>query len=141
MVFNMTPEERSALMARIRSKDTKPEMTVRKLIFSMGYRYRLHQKNLPGKPDLVFPSKKKVILVHGCFWHAHTCKRGFRPKTNIEFWCKKLDANRLRDEKTLAQLNGMGWRCLTIWECQIGDLEQLATQISQFLETDVSNLS
>jgi len=130
----MKPEERSALMARIRSKNTKPEMTVRRLIFAMGYRYRLHKRELPGKPDLVFPGRKRVIFVHGCFWHAHSCKRGFKPKTNVEFWTKKLQANQLRDERAVSELRGAGWECLTIWECELHDMERLGERIQEFLE-------
>jgi DNA mismatch endonuclease (patch repair protein) len=130
---SMTPQERSALMSRIRSKDTKPEMTVRKLVFSMGYRYRLHKRDLPGKPDLVFSGKKKVIFVHGCFWHAHSCKRGFSPKTNAEFWAKKLGANRLRDAYNVYRLHEMGWKALTVWECEIDEMERLERIIREFL--------
>jgi len=130
----MTPQERSALMSRIRSKNTKPEMTVRRLIFSMGYRYRLHSRQLPGKPDLVFAGRNKVIFVHGCFWHAHSCNRGFKPKTNVEFWQKKLQTNQLRDERAVKELHAAGWKCLTIWECEVGDVERLAHRVKAFLE-------
>jgi DNA mismatch endonuclease (patch repair protein) len=129
----MTPQERSALMSRIRSKDTKPEIIVRKLIFSMGYRFRLHRRDLPGKPDIVFSGRKKVIFVHGCFWHAHTCKRGFKPKMNVDFWQKKLEANKRRDEHTISTLSAMGWQTMTLWECELGDVERLADRIVEFL--------
>jgi len=121
-------------MSRIKSKNTKPEMLVRKLIFSMGYRYRLHKRDLPGKPDLVFAGRKKVIFVHGCFWHAHSCKRGFKPKTNVEFWQKKLQANQFRDERAVSELRAEGWECLTVWECELGDTEELGRRIKEFLE-------
>jgi DNA mismatch endonuclease (patch repair protein) len=133
-MLEMTPEDRSALMSRIRSKDTKPEMIVRRLVFSMGYRYRLHRPDLPGKPDLVFPGKKKVIFVHGCFWHAHSCKRGFKPKTNVEFWEKKLDANRTRDAYNVCRLREMGWDALTVWECEIDEIDRLERMIREYLE-------
>lgn len=132
----MTPEDRSALMARIRSKDTKPELAVRKIVFYMGYRYRLHRRDLPGTPDLVFPGRKKVIFVHGCFWHSHSCGRGFKPKSNITFWEKKFEATRIRDQHSVQQLKEMGWHSLTIWECEITDLKFLASRIKEFLDSD-----
>jgi DNA mismatch endonuclease (patch repair protein) len=121
-------------MSRIRSKNTKPEMTIRALIFSMGYRYRLHRRDLPGKPDLVFSGRKKVIFVHGCFWHSHSCGRGFKPKTNVEFWLKKLRTTQLRDERTVNELRTAGWECLIVWECELGDLERLQKRVKEFLE-------
>lgn len=130
----MKPEQRSALMSRIRSKNTKPELFVRSLVFSMGYRYRLHQKDLPGKPDLVFASRKKVIFVNGCFWHAHTCGLGFRPKSNVDFWEKKLEGNRLRDARNLRQLRALGWKCLTVWECHLANPAKVEKRIRHFLE-------
>lgn len=131
----MTSVDRSALMSRIRSKDTKPELAVRRLVFSMGYRYRLHRRDLPGRPDLVFPGRKKVIFVHGCFWHSHTCGRGFKPKSNVEFWQSKLEANRKRDERSARSLRALGWGQLTIWECEISDKERIERRIRRFLES------
>ena len=119
-------------MARVRHKDTRIEMTVRHLVFSMGYRYRLHRKDMPGCPDLVFPSPKKAIFVNGCFWHRHQgCAR--TPKSNQEFWIPKLDANRARDEGNLRLLQDMGWDCLVIWECQLRDLPSVRASLSEFL--------
>ena len=112
-------ERRSLLMARIRSKDTAPEWTVRRLVHAMGYRYRLHDRRLPGTPDLVFPSRRKVIFVHGCFWHGHDCPRGFKPKTNADFWASKISKNRARDAQQLSDLTALGWQVLVIWECAI----------------------
>lgn len=112
-------------MRQVKSKDTTPELKVRRLIYSLGYRYRLHSKELPGKPDLVFPGRKKIIFVHGCFWHGHHCKRGARiPKTNREYWIQKISRNVERDRKHLAQLQSMGWKTLVLWECEIKPDEQ-----------------
>ncbi|MCW5867481.1 MAG: DNA mismatch endonuclease Vsr [Candidatus Eremiobacteraeota bacterium] len=107
-------------MGAVRSKDTKPEMRCRRLIHSLGYRYRLHGRNLPGCPDLVFSSRKKVIFVHGCYWHRHEgCSRCRLPKSRLEFWKPKLDGNRERDLKAQAELAALGWKFLVIWECQL----------------------
>ncbi|MFP8003909.1 very short patch repair endonuclease [Pseudomonas aeruginosa] len=132
----LSPSERSERMSRVRSAHTKPEMLVRKLVFGMGYRYRLHRKDLPGKPDLVFPSRKKVIFVHGCFWHQHpdpTCRLSRVPKTRHEFWIPKFIANQNRDAAVLAELEKSSWKVLVIWECQLNDIEALRHRISAFL--------
>ncbi|MFZ3084280.1 very short patch repair endonuclease [Rhodoferax ferrireducens] len=116
----LTIEQRSRLMARIKSRDTKPEMAVRSTLHRLGYRYRLHVKGLPGCPDLVFPGRRKIILVHGCFWHGHSCPRGRSvPKSNVDFWTTKIQANRKRDARTLRKLRRVGWSVLTLWECVI----------------------
>jgi len=112
-------EKRSQIMSGISGKDTKPEMIIRKALFSEGYRYRLHRKDLPGKPDIVFPSKKKVIFINGCFWHGHNCKKAALPATNKSFWEKKLTGNKERDKRNLAKLKDIGWKSLVIWQCQI----------------------
>jgi DNA mismatch endonuclease, patch repair protein len=107
-------------MQAVKSKDTKPELTVRRLVHSAGYRYRLHRRDLPGCPDLVFPSRRKVIFVHGCFWHGHTCRRGSRvPKTHTEYWQSKVRRNQLRDAISQKKLKKAGWKILTIWECEV----------------------
>lgn len=132
----LSKSERSAVMARVRNKDTRPEMRVRSLVHSLGYRYRLHQRNLPGQPDLVFSSRRCVILVHGCFWHQHACKSGNRlPKSNVRFWRKKLASNVARDKTQLRALRNLGWRVLTIWECETGPkvTERLKRRIITFL--------
>lgn len=122
------------MMARIRSKDTSPEIAVRKLLHSLGYRFRLHRKDLPGKPDLVLPRYKAAILVHGCFWHRHPgCKYAYSPKSNVEFWQKKFDANQTRDLKVQAQLVEMGWRYCVIWECETSNLDKLREKVVAFL--------
>ncbi|WP_318556388.1 very short patch repair endonuclease [Geobacter anodireducens] len=126
--------KRSAVMARIRSKDTKPEMVVRTLVFSMGFRYRLHNPNLPGKPDLAFTRKKKAIFVHGCFWHLHEgCKISKLPKSNEGYWHPKLEKNRARDLSNQAKLHELGWDYLVIWECEIKNLDDLKEIILRFL--------
>jgi DNA mismatch endonuclease (patch repair protein) len=121
-------------MQAVKSKDTSPELCVRRLLRSQGYRYRIHLSNLPGSPDVVFPGRKKAIFVHGCFWHGHACHRGARkPKSNSEYWSSKIARNAERDTKHLASLKQAGWRSLVIWECEIRQLELLARRISRFL--------
>ena len=131
----LTPQERSARMALVRAKDTKPELLVRRLVHGMGYRYRLHRRDLPGTPDLVFPSRGKVIFVHGCFWHRHSgCALARLPKSRGEFWLPKLTANADRDARNLRALRRLGWSALTIWECQLDDAPKLAKSIRRFLD-------
>lgn len=126
--------ERSEIMRRVRSTNTKPELIVRKLVYSLGFRYRIHKKELPGKPDLVFSGKRKVIFVHGCFWHGHKCKRGNRlPKKNREYWAKKINANLKRDKRQIEELGKAGWSVLTIWECETKDLDILTHRVVEFL--------
>ena len=121
-------------MARIRSKDTSPELVLRKLIHGLGYRFRLHRKDLPGKPDLVFPARGKVIFVHGCFWHQHPgCREGRVPGSRIEYWGPKLAKNQARDAKNLSQLEEMGWDVLTVWECSLRESRQLTRTLRRFL--------
>jgi len=121
-------------MRRVRSRDTKPELVVRSLVFSMGYRYRLHRKSLPGTPDLVFPSRRKAIFVHGCFWHLHDCGTYKLPRSRQDYWLPKLEANQRRDDVSTAQLRGMGWDVLTVWECELRDLRLLTQRIRLFLD-------
>ena len=138
MVDKLTPIERSRNMGKIRSKDTSPELIVRKLTHSLGYRYRLHRKDLPGKPDLVFPSKKKVIFVHGCFWHQHkkpSCKIARLPKSNRDYWIPKLQKNVERDIQHRKSLKRMGWNSFVIWECETSNTERLEKNIEKFLST------
>lgn len=131
----LTPKQRSERMSRVRAKDTKPEMMVRRLVHSMGYRYRLHVAALPGRPDLVFPGRKAVVFVHGCFWHRHTgCKLARLPKSRLDFWAPKLEANRQRDTAVLRSLRKSGWRVLVVWECQTKQPEALARRLRRFLD-------
>lgn len=130
-----TKEQRSFNMSRIRSKDTKPEIIVRSLVHRMGYRFRLHRKDLPGKPDLVLPRHDKVIFVHGCFWHMHRCRQGrVFPKTNAEFWQEKRTGNAERDRRNIRKLRHDGWQVLVIWECWIRDpKEKIIPRLEAFL--------
>jgi DNA mismatch endonuclease (patch repair protein) len=124
-------------MSLVKGKGTKPELLVRKIVYALGFRYRLHVKNLPGKPDLVFRGKKKVIFVHGCYWHRHRdkkCKLARLPKSRLDFWLPKLEKNRIRDEKIYAMLAGMGWDILVVWECRINNREALRARLNKFLE-------
>ncbi|WP_091735026.1 very short patch repair endonuclease [Phenylobacterium immobile] len=114
------PEKRSAVMRRVRAKDTGPEMTVRRALTALGARYRLHRKDLPGSPDIVMPGRKLTIFVHGCFWHGHDCVRGARvPKANADYWIAKIGRNQARDARNLAALAERGWRAEVVWECEL----------------------
>jgi DNA mismatch endonuclease, patch repair protein len=133
----LTPAERSERMSLVRGKGTKPELIVRRLVHGMGYRYRLHAAGLPGKPDLVFRRRNSVIFVHGCFWHRHPdpdCKLARVPKSREAFWLAKLTRNRERDGAQIEALENMGWRVLTIWECQLKEALELKENIRRFLE-------
>jgi DNA mismatch endonuclease (patch repair protein) len=122
-------------MARVRSKNSRPEMFVRKLVFSLGYRYRLHARDLPGHPDLVFRKLRKVIFVHGCFWHRHAdCVLARLPKSRLDFWMSKLEGNKKRDENSNRALRREGWKVLTIWECQLKSPARLGVRIRRFLD-------
>jgi DNA mismatch endonuclease (patch repair protein) len=129
-----TREERSRVMRQVKGKNTKPEMTVRRLAHALGYRFRLHRKDLPGSPDLVFPGRRKVILVHGCFWHGHDCARGSRqPKQNADYWRAKIARNVERDRQAIAALGDQGWSVLTLWECELRDGDALSKRLTAFL--------
>lgn len=129
------PSERSEIMSRVRAKDTRPEMLVRRLVFAEGYRYRLHDRKLPGCPDLVFRGRAKVIFVHGCFWHRHEhCALARMPKSRLDFWEPKLTANKGRDARNRKLLAKEGWKVLTIWECQLKDIERLKRTLRRFLD-------
>jgi DNA mismatch endonuclease (patch repair protein) len=133
-VDRITPAQRSRNMARVRAKDTTPELTVRRLAHRMGYRYRLHAAGLPGKPDIVFPARRKLIFVHGCFWHGHTCRSGtVRPQANAAFWVAKLDRNKERDARNLAALAEAGWAALVVWGCELRDVDALRARLAAFL--------
>ena len=136
MTDNLDPDQRSDRMSRIRGKDTEPEMVVRRLTHGMGYRYRLHVKDLPGCPDLVFRKRRRVIFVHGCFWHRHpdpSCKLARLPKSRLDFWLPKLERNAERDRENICKLKLMGWDVLVIWECQLKDQTSLRERIRAFL--------
>lgn len=121
-------------MRAVKSKDTKPEIAVRKIVHALGFRFRLHRKDLPGHPDLVFPRKNKVVFVHGCFWHGHDCARGSRvPKTNTSYWSSKIERNVSRDSKTLTSLKKLGWKTLIVWECELKNIEKVQMKLKKFL--------
>lgn len=130
----LTAEQRRRNMSAIRSKNTKPEMVVRRLVHSMGFRYRLHRRDLPGVPDLVFPRRKKVIFVHGCFWHMHRCRYGkATPATNAAFWRQKREGNVKRDRKVVGALRKDDWKVLVIWECMVSNLSLTSATLRRFL--------
>lgn len=134
----LTKEQRSERMSRVRGKDTAAELVVRRLVFGLGYRYRLHAGDLPGVPDLVFRSRRKVIFVHGCFWHRHRssrCRLARVPKTRLDFWLSKLEGNRLRDIRNLRALRHSGWQVLVVWECQLRDLLAVRHRVEMFMAT------
>jgi DNA mismatch endonuclease (patch repair protein) len=129
-----TPGTRSRIMRAVKGRDTTPELIVRHLAYSMGYRYRLHRKDLPGKPDIVFPGRRKVIFVNGCFWHGHDCARGARiPQNNREYWTKKIERNQARDQNTLAALKKEGWETMVLWECQLTDQKGIEQRLRRYL--------
>lgn len=122
-------------MSRVKSKNTTPEMAVRHLVFGMGYRYRLHDKRLPGRPDLVFPGRCKVVFVNGCFWHGHEgCRYARLPKTQVDFWREKIENNQARDRTNVALLEANGWKVLTVWQCELKTIEALANKLYEFIE-------
>lgn len=129
-----SPEERSKIMAKVKSKDTRPEMIVRKIVWRMGYRYRLHCENLPGKPDLAFKGRKKAIFVNGCFWHGHQgCPAAKLPESNFGYWQEKISGNQKRDAKNRAKLEALGWKSLVLWECELRNIDVLAKRLKIFL--------
>ena len=130
----LSAEQRSERMSRIRGRNSAPELRLRRLVHGLGYRYRLYGK-LPGKPDLVFAGKKKVIFMHGCFWHRHEgCILARLPKSKVEFWIEKLEANKLRDQRNIERLEALGWSALTIWECQMSDMDDVERRVTEFLK-------
>jgi DNA mismatch endonuclease (patch repair protein) len=129
-----SPEKRSAVMRRVKGRDTKPELAVRKALTALGARYRLHRKDLPGKPDIVMPGRRLALFVHGCFWHGHDCLRGARvPKANRDYWVGKVARNRARDATSRAALEATGWRVETLWECELKDEAALRARLSRLL--------
>jgi len=133
----LSAERRSWLMSRVGCINTMPELVVRKLLFSLGFRYRLHDARLPGRPDIVFRGRCKAIFVNGCFWHGHEgCRYGRLPKSRIEFWAGKIERNRERDRQNEDRLREMGWRSLTVWQCELKNLEELSKKLYDFLEEE-----
>ncbi len=137
----LTKQERSERMRRIRGKDTSPERQVRSILHRMGYRFRLHAKDLPGRPDIVLPRFRTVIQVHGCFWHRHRgCKVATTPKSNTAFWQAKFEANVARDRRNAARLRRQGWSVITVWECQVRDEDRVARRLASCLEANGAGL-
>ena len=131
----LTPAARSALMARVRSKDTSPEIAVRKMLYQMGFRFRLHRRDLPGAPDIVLPGRKKVVWVHGCFWHRHSaCRYATTPKSNRRFWNSKFRKNVRRDEENRLRLEELGWLSIVVWQCELRQPGKLVRKLSRFLQ-------
>lgn len=130
----VNPEKRSEIMSRVRSRDTGPELVVRRIAHRLGFRYRLHRRDLPGCPDIVFPRYRSVVFVHGCFWHRHpNCKYASSPKTRVEYWQNKFHSNVVRDARNETLLRNLGWRVMVIWECETKDHERVAERISSYL--------
>lgn len=137
MVDTRTSTKRSEIMSKVRAKDTGPEMIVRRLVFGMGFRYRLHRRDLPGTPDIVLQRRRKIIDVRGCFWHGHEgCRYGRLPKSREDFWKAKINRNRERDRDNLRLLENAGWRILVVWQCQLKELEVLKKRLYEFIETE-----
>jgi DNA mismatch endonuclease (patch repair protein) len=134
LVDTLSASERSERMRLIKSRDTKPELRVRQLVWSLGYRYRVGRSDVPGKPDLAFIGRRQAMFVHGCFWHRHNCPMGVRaPRTHVEFWAEKFRRNVQRDTEVQRQLKARGWRSLVIWECELRDQRRLARRVRGFL--------
>ena len=135
MADRITKEQRSRNMARVKNKNTAPELKVRKVLHGLGFRFRLHRRDLPGNPDIVLPRHNKIIFVHGCFWHGHDCPRGKRPSTRQDFWNRKLDGNIERDKANQKRLKELGWKVLVLWECETKDTSELETKLLDFMNS------
>lgn len=120
-------------MSKVGQKNTKPEVMLRRALHALGYRFRLHRRDLPGTPDIVFPSRRKVVLVHGCFWHGHGCRWGQLPKSRTEYWRPKIETNRERDNRTLTALAEAGWEPMVVWQCELRDLNEVVRRVESFL--------
>jgi len=130
---NLTPAQRSECMRRVKGRDTKPEMIVRRIVHGMGFRYRLHDARLPGRPDLVLPARGRVIFVHGCFWHLHRCPKGtMMPQARADYWLAKLSANQARDRAAIRKLRRSGWRVLVVWECELRNHARIKRRLRSF---------
>lgn len=129
-----TPDQRRRIMQAVKSKDTGPELAVRRLLHGMGYRFRLHRRDLPGTPDIVLPKYRKAIFVHGCFWHSHGCSKGQPPKSRRDYWLPKLEQNVERDRRKIEQLEREGWKVLVVWQCETKDIEALTARLQEFVD-------
>lgn len=130
-----TPEQRRRIMQSVKQKNTKPELVIRQVLHRLGYRFRLHRKDLPGRPDIVLPRHRKAIFVHGCFWHWHGCPKGQLPKSRLDYWLPKLEGNVNRDRTKMEQLELLGWSVLVVWQCETRDLDELAKRLEAFVGT------
>lgn len=130
----LSPDRRSWLMSRIGGTNTKPEVEVRSMLHGMGYRFRLHRRDLPGTPDIVLPGRGAVIFVHGCFWHGHVCKRDKMPKSHTVYWTEKIEANRRRDARKRRAITALGWKVVIVWECELKRPEKLAEKLQKALD-------
>ena len=134
MPDQFSAEERSRIMSRVKSKGTHPEMLMRRALHRLGYRYRLHRPDLPGRPDLALASRRKALFINGCFWHLHSgCGRARIPQSNRDYWTEKLERNRLRDSENVDALQVLGWDVMTVWECELRDLEAVVDRVASFL--------
>lgn len=133
MVDHVAPDRRSFIMSSVRSKNTKPELELRRLLHRLGYRFRLHRRDLPGSPDIVFPSRRKIVFVHGCYWHGHGCRWGQLPKSRIDYWRTKIELNRERDERHLRELQCLGWNALVVWQCELKRPDSTVQRVVDFL--------
>lgn len=133
MADRVSAKTRSKIMKSVGAKNTKPELAVRRYIHKLGFRFRLHRRDLPGTPDIVFPGRKKVIFVHGCFWHGHGCAYGKLPRSRIGYWSEKIKRNQERDSQVLSKLHELGWEVLVVWQCETKDWEQLGPKLVAFL--------
>ncbi|PZQ96722.1 MAG: very short patch repair endonuclease [Cereibacter sphaeroides] len=134
MIDHVAPARRSFIMSQVRQKNTGPELVLRKALHALGYRYRLHRRDLPGSPDIVFPSKRKVIFVHGCFWHGHTCRYGKLPRSRVDYWQQKIETNKERDRLVFTLLNEAGWVAFVVWQCELRELEGILASVTEFLD-------
>ncbi|MEX2278200.1 MAG: very short patch repair endonuclease [Cucumibacter sp.] len=137
MTDHVSPDVRSLIMGRVQQKNSGPELRVRRMLHARGYRFRLHKRELPGTPDISFPKYKKVVFVHGCFWHGHNCQWGKLPKTRMEYWQNKIETNRERDSRNVTALADSGWVSLVIWQCELRDAEQALLKMCDFLGSDL----
>ena len=133
MADTRTRDQRRRIMQSVGTKDTRPEMLIRRKLHGLGYRFRLHRKDLPGRPDIVFSAKHKVVFIHGCFWHGHGCKKGKLPKSRDDYWRPKIESNKARDARVVLALKDLGWTALTLWQCELQDKEQTEHLLCEFL--------
>ncbi|MGC9449693.1 very short patch repair endonuclease [Cereibacter johrii] len=133
MADTRSPEQRRQIMRAVGTKNTGPELIVRSLLHAKGYRYRLHTRSLPGRPDIVFPARHKAIFVNGCFWHGHDCAKGRLPTSRLDYWGPKIEANVARDRRKLSELEALGWQTLVVWQCELKDIERVGSRLCAFL--------